>query len=141
MLRELDQHRHQPAAVVDRRQAVAELLHLGRVEQPVVAERAGQLEGEQERPIAALGLTCVLAGLSYSGGPWPISHSALGELFVLAFFGLAAVGGTYYLHSGTLAASAVLAGAAIGAPAAAVLVVNNHRDRDDQGVFSVQGFF
>ncbi len=80
-------------------------------------------------PIAALGLACVLAGLSYSGGPRPISHSPLGELFVLLFFGLAAVGGTYYLQSGTLATGALLAGLAVGFPAAAVLTVNNHRDR------------
>jgi 1,4-dihydroxy-2-naphthoate octaprenyltransferase len=36
----------------------------------------------------------------------------------------------YYLHTGTLSASALIAGAALGLLAAAVLVVNNLRDID-----------
>ena len=79
-------------------------------------------------PILALGLLSLAAGLAYTGGPRPIAHGALGELFVFAFFGLAAVGGTYYLHAGTLSAGALAAGAALGAQAAAVLLVNNYRD-------------
>jgi 1,4-dihydroxy-2-naphthoate octaprenyltransferase len=43
---------------------------------------------------------------------------------------LVAVGGIYYLHAGTISAVALLAGSAIGALAAAVLVVNNLRDID-----------
>ena len=41
------------------------------------------------------------------------------------------MGGTYYLQSGTLATGALLAGLAVGFPAAAVLTVNNHRDRTE----------
>ncbi|HFQ15039.1 MAG TPA: 1,4-dihydroxy-2-naphthoate octaprenyltransferase, partial [Rhodobacteraceae bacterium] len=52
--------------------------------------------------IMALGILSLLAAYSYSNGPWPISYTSFGEVFVVAFFGLAAVGGTYYLHSGTL---------------------------------------
>jgi 1,4-dihydroxy-2-naphthoate octaprenyltransferase len=44
------------------------------------------------------------------------------------FFGLVAVGGTYYLQAGTVTANAVLLGAAIGALATNILVVNNLRD-------------
>lgn len=82
-------------------------------------------------PILAIGITSLLAGFAYSGGPWRISYSMLGEVFVLAFFGLAAVGGTYYLQTGTISVSVLLAGLFVGAPASAVLVVNNHRDRDE----------
>lgn len=79
-------------------------------------------------PIVAIGLASLAAGWAYSGGPRPISYSPFGELFVLVFFGLVAVGGAYYLQSGTLSTAALLAGTAIGAPAAAVLMANNLRD-------------
>lgn len=79
-------------------------------------------------PILAVGLASIAAGYAYSGGPRPISHTPLGELFVLVFFGLVAVAGSHYLQSGRLAPSALVAGAAVGALAAAVLMVNNYRD-------------
>jgi 1,4-dihydroxy-2-naphthoate octaprenyltransferase len=82
-------------------------------------------------PILALGLASVGAGWAYSGGPRPISHTPLGELFVLCFFGIVAVTGSYYLQSGGIAVSALLAGAALGSFAAAVLMINNYRDLAD----------
>ncbi|PLX37849.1 MAG: 1,4-dihydroxy-2-naphthoate octaprenyltransferase [Hyphomicrobiales bacterium] len=80
-------------------------------------------------PIAIVGAVSILCGLAYSSGPRPISASPYGELFVLLFFGIVAVGGTYYLQTGMLTASTVALGAIVGLPAAAVLLVNNHRDR------------
>jgi 1,4-dihydroxy-2-naphthoate octaprenyltransferase len=80
-------------------------------------------------PIVIVGVASTLSAYAYSAGPWRISHSNLGELFVLVFFGLIAVGGTYYLQTGSVTAQSLLAGAYVGAPACAVLVVNNHRDR------------
>ena len=82
-------------------------------------------------PILLCGLASLAAGWAYSGGPRPISHGALGELFVWLFFGLVAVAGSHWLQAGQPALAAWLAGAALGAPAAAVLLVNNHRDLDD----------
>lgn len=79
-------------------------------------------------PIVAIGLASLAAGWAYSGGPRPISYTPLGEAFVLAFFGLVAVGGSYFLQAGTLTPAAVAAGLAVGAPAAAVLMANNLRD-------------
>jgi 1,4-dihydroxy-2-naphthoate octaprenyltransferase len=82
--------------------------------------------------ILALGILCILAGAAYSGGPWPVAYTCLGELFVWLFFGLAAVGGTYYLQSGgQLGTAAFVAGSAVGLPAAGILVVNNTRDVED----------
>ncbi len=81
-------------------------------------------------PILAIGLTSLLAGWAYSGGQHPISHSPLGELFVLVFFGLLAVVGSHWLQSDSLSLDAWLAGAVVGLPAAAVLLVNNFRDME-----------
>ena len=85
-------------------------------------------------PILLLGLCSLAAGAAYSAGPWPISHSPLGELFVYLFFGLAAVMGSYYLQSGELGWSIFLLATVIGLIAAAVLVVNNYRDRETDAV-------
>lgn len=81
-------------------------------------------------PIMLLGLLSLAAGYAYTGGPRPIAYTPLGELFVLLFFGLAAVGGSYYLQTLGLSISALVAGCAIGLPAAAVLLVNNYRDME-----------
>ncbi|MBI5784802.1 MAG: 1,4-dihydroxy-2-naphthoate octaprenyltransferase [Rhodocyclales bacterium] len=80
-------------------------------------------------PILAIGLAALAAGAAYSGGPRPISHTPFGELFVWVFFGLVAVAGSCWLQAAALHAEALLAGAAVGMPAAAVLMVNNIRDR------------
>lgn len=79
-------------------------------------------------PILVLGLLSIAAGWTYSGGPYPIAYTPLSELFVLAFFGVGAVAGTYWLCTLRLDAAAIEAGLAVGFFAAAVLLVNNHRD-------------
>jgi len=81
-------------------------------------------------PILAIGLSSLVAAWAYSGGKHPISHSALGELFVLVFFGLLAVAGSHWLQSGATTLAPWLGGAVVGLPAAAVLLVNNYRDHD-----------
>jgi 1,4-dihydroxy-2-naphthoate polyprenyltransferase len=81
-------------------------------------------------PIVAVGLASIAAGAAYTAGPRPVAYSGWGEAFVILFFGMVAVGGMYYLHAGTIGAAALLAGAAVGLLAAAVLVVNNLRDVD-----------
>jgi 1,4-dihydroxy-2-naphthoate octaprenyltransferase len=79
-------------------------------------------------PILALGAGSLVAGWAYSGGPRPIAYTPLGEVFVVAFFGLGAVGGTYYLQTQALSIACVLTGIALGLVAAGVLMANNYRD-------------
>ncbi|MDH3497414.1 MAG: 1,4-dihydroxy-2-naphthoate polyprenyltransferase [Gemmatimonadota bacterium] len=79
-------------------------------------------------PILALGLLSLLFGYAYTGGPYPLAYHGLGELFVLLFFGLGAVGGTYWLHAGRLDPTVALAGVQVGLLACALLAVNNLRD-------------
>jgi 1,4-dihydroxy-2-naphthoate polyprenyltransferase len=80
--------------------------------------------------IVAIGVASIAAGAAYTAGPRPVAYSGWGEAFVIVFFGFIALGGMYYLHTGTVSLAAVLAGAAVGLLAAAVLVVNNLRDID-----------
>jgi 1,4-dihydroxy-2-naphthoate octaprenyltransferase len=82
-------------------------------------------------PILLLGLASVAAGWAYTGGPRPIAYSALGELFVWLFFGLGAVMGSYYLQTPRLGWNVFFAASMIGLFAAAVIVVNNYRDFDN----------
>lgn len=81
-------------------------------------------------PIVAIGLASLAAGWAYTGGPKPIAYGPLGEIFVFIFFGLIAVGGSYYLQTLSLTPQALLLGTLVGIHAAAVITVNNYRDLD-----------
>jgi len=76
-------------------------------------------------PIFLLGLASILSGWAYTGGPLPIAYTPIGELFVIAFFGVGAVCGTYWLNVHKLSASALVASLAVGCLTGAVLLVNN----------------
>ncbi len=78
--------------------------------------------------LIAIGVASILCGIAYTGGPYPLAYHGLGDVFVFLFFGLVAVGGTYFVQAGALTADAVLAGVPIGLLAANILVVNNYRD-------------
>jgi 1,4-dihydroxy-2-naphthoate octaprenyltransferase len=81
-------------------------------------------------PIVVIGLASLAAGWAYTGGPAPIAYRPLGEAFVFVFFGLVAVGGSYYLQTLTLKPTALVVAVLVGLHAAAVITVNNYRDRD-----------
>lgn len=80
-------------------------------------------------PILALGIASVTCAVLYTGGPFPLAYVGLGEPFVVGFFGVAAVAGTYYVQRGVVTLEAALVGVALGLVAAAILAVNNLRDR------------
>lgn len=81
-------------------------------------------------PILAIGLTGMAAAVLYTGGPWPLGYHGLGDLFVFAYFGLAAVAGTAHLQTGGWDPVALALGVPMGCLGAAVLTVNNIRDLD-----------
>lgn len=81
-------------------------------------------------PIALLGLAALASGWAYTGGPRPLAYSGLGEVFVFLFFGLAAVMGSFYLQTFRLDWAAFVVASMLGMQAAAVIVVNNYRDLD-----------
>lgn len=76
-----------------------------------------------------LGLLAVLAVLGYSGGRRPYANLALGELAVWFFFGPVAVLGSLLAHQSPVSHQAIVASILVGLPVAAILVVNNLRDR------------
>lgn len=80
-------------------------------------------------PILAVGLASLALGYLYSMGPYPLSATPVGEFLVVAFFGVAAVAGTAFLHGAALTPLIWQTGFLLGLPAASVLLVNNHRDR------------
>jgi 1,4-dihydroxy-2-naphthoate octaprenyltransferase len=81
-------------------------------------------------PIALIGVLSIAAGLAYTGGPFAFGYHGLGDIAVFAFFGIAAVCGTYYVQALTLPPLVFAGSLPIGAFATAVLVVNNLRDVD-----------
>ncbi len=78
--------------------------------------------------LLAVGVASIACGIAYTGGPWPLAYHGLGDVFVFLFFGLVAVGGTYFVQAQRLTLDAVLAGVPVGLLAANILVVNNYRD-------------
>jgi 1,4-dihydroxy-2-naphthoate polyprenyltransferase len=79
-------------------------------------------------PLLVIGLASILCGVAYTGGPYPLGYNGLGDVFVFVFFGLVAVGATYFVQAGVMTEEAWVIGAGIGALAANILVVNNYRD-------------
>jgi 1,4-dihydroxy-2-naphthoate polyprenyltransferase len=78
--------------------------------------------------LLVVGVLSIAAGVLYTGGPRPYGYEGLGELFVFVFFGLVAVGGSYFVQTEDLSWEAVALGVPVGLLAAAILVVNNVRD-------------
>jgi 1,4-dihydroxy-2-naphthoate polyprenyltransferase len=84
--------------------------------------------------LLVVGLASIACGAAYTGGPWPLGYHGLGDVFVFLFFGLIAVGTTYFVQAGSVTTEAVLAAVGIGALAANILVVNNYRDVETDAV-------
>ncbi len=80
--------------------------------------------------ILAIGVLSILAGLAYTGGPYPLGYHGLGDLFVFIFFGIVAVTGTNYVQTLTFSPLALAYSLPVGLLATAVLIVNNIRDID-----------
>jgi len=79
-------------------------------------------------PVIVIGVSSILAGLAYTGGPFPLAYNGLGDIFVMAFFGFVAVCGTAFVQAGYVPDIAWVAAVSMGALATAILVVNNVRD-------------
>lgn len=87
--------------------------------------------------VIAIGIPCMLCAYVYTGGPWPLAYHAMGELFVLLFFGLVAVVGTVYVQIGWqpefvyVYVAAFMVGIICGLLSCVLIEVNNIRDRQE----------
>jgi 1,4-dihydroxy-2-naphthoate polyprenyltransferase len=80
-------------------------------------------------PILVIGVLSLAAGYAYTAGPFPLAYLGLGEVFVLLFFGFAAVKGMAYVLTGTgLSPWADVGALQVGLQSSALLAVNNCRD-------------
>ena len=79
-------------------------------------------------PVLAIGALCLLSGIGYTAGPFPLAYHGLGDLFVLLFFGFAAVVGTVFVVGADVPPLAWFAATAAGVLTVNILVVNNIRD-------------
>ncbi len=79
--------------------------------------------------LVGLGAVCMVGAVAYTAGPFPLARLGLGELAALVFFGPVACTGTFAVLHGEPTAAAWAAGLVPGLHAAAILAVNNLRDR------------
>lgn len=75
-----------------------------------------------------VGVVCIIAGWTYTGGPRPYGYLGFGELFVFIFFGLVATMGTTFVMTSQISLLGGLSGSVAGFLAVALLMVNNIRD-------------
>jgi 1,4-dihydroxy-2-naphthoate octaprenyltransferase len=81
--------------------------------------------------LLAVGLSSVLCAWFYTGGPYPLAYNGMGDVFVVLFFGLIAVGCTYFVQALQITVDVLLLGLACGLVINNILVVNNYRDIDE----------
>ena len=80
--------------------------------------------------IIAIGVLSILSAVAYTAGPYPLGYHGLGDVFVMIFFGFAAVCGTAFVQTLSVPELAWWASVPVGSLATAILVVNNVRDRE-----------
>jgi 1,4-dihydroxy-2-naphthoate octaprenyltransferase len=84
--------------------------------------------------ILGIGLISILMAYAYTAGPIPLSHYGLGEILAFVFFGPWAVTGAVYLQTLSFEPIALIAGCLPGLGAAALMAVNNFRDREQDKI-------
>ncbi len=85
-------------------------------------------------PLLVVGVASVVCAVGYTAGPFPFAYIGLGDLFVVLFFGFVATGVTHYVlvtQVGSAWTPTWWVGLAVGLIINNLLVVNNHRDVDE----------
>ena len=82
-------------------------------------------------PILVLGLVSLLCAYMYSGTSLAFVKTGASDLFVVMFFGLAAVSGTYYLQTLSWDEGLIYLGLQCGFWALSILLVNHLRDEEE----------
>lgn len=83
--------------------------------------------------VLLIGILCLICGILYTGGPFPLGYNGMGDIFVFLFFGIVAVMTTYYVNALEWSLPSFWASLAVGALATNILVINNLRDVEQDG--------
>lgn len=78
--------------------------------------------------LLAVGVSSVLLAVGYTAGPFPLAYLGLGDVFVILYFGIIAVGFTEFVQTGAFSVEGLLMGFGVGLLTNNLLVVNNYRD-------------
>ncbi len=83
--------------------------------------------------VLPIAMACIAAALAYTGGAKPLAYRGYGELLCLVFFGWVAFLATAWLQGARLGLEAWTLSTSCGSYAAALISINNARDRaEDQ---------
>ncbi|SET33567.1 1,4-dihydroxy-2-naphthoate prenyltransferase [Oceanobacillus limi] len=80
--------------------------------------------------IAVIGLICMAFGYLYTGGPFPIAYTPLGELFSGFFMGTVIIGISYYIQTGNLSSQVIWISIPVAIFIGCIMLSNNIRDLD-----------
>ncbi len=75
-----------------------------------------------------LGGFAIWAAIAYTASAKPYGYEGYGDMAVLVFFGIVAVGGSYFLQAGSISWTVLLPALAAGLLSVGVLNINNVRD-------------
>lgn len=81
--------------------------------------------------LAAVGSICMLMGYLYTGGPFPISYTPLGELFSGLFMGFLIILIAFFIQTGYVSNTAILVAVPSGILVGLINLANNLRDHDN----------
>ena len=81
-------------------------------------------------PILILGVISMFMAYGYTAGPFPLAYRGLGDLFVILFFGIIAVGGMTFILTHQYDLETFILGLQIGFLNTILIAINNLRDVD-----------
>ncbi|MBM7643903.1 1,4-dihydroxy-2-naphthoate octaprenyltransferase [Scopulibacillus daqui] len=78
--------------------------------------------------LAVIGLVCMMVAYFYSGGPYPIAYTPLGELAAGLFMGFIIILISFYIQTGTVTLNCILIAVPVGLLVGGINMANNIRD-------------
>ncbi len=85
--------------------------------------------------LALIGSVSMSFGYLYTGGPFPIAYTPLGELFAGFFMGCLIILISFFIQAGTVSSTAIFVSIPITILVGAILMANNIRDLDGDKEF------